>query len=113
MMQPSFGGLVEGKEGSGSRRAAIGTIALVLGSVVIALALCEIAMRATGISFPRFDRPDALLGDSLIPGATGWYTQEGHAFVAINAAGFRDRDRPLAPPPPGTLRIAVLGDSFT
>jgi hypothetical protein len=87
-------------------------VALALGSVVIALTLCEICMRAAGISFPRFDRPDALLGGSLIPGASGWYTQEGHAFVAINAAGFRDRDRDLVPPP-GGLRIAVLGDSFT
>jgi hypothetical protein len=69
-------------------------------------------MRVTGLSFPRFDRPDAQLGGSLIPGASGWYTQEGHAFVAIDAAGFRDRDRELAPPP-DTLRIAVLGDSFT
>ena len=89
-----------------------GNLALALGSVVIALTLCEIFMRATGISFPRFDRPDALLGGSLIPGASGWYTQEGHGFVAINAAGFRDRDHELAPPP-GALRIAVLGDSFT
>lgn len=95
-----------------STRALRGNIALALGSVVIALTLCEICMRALGISFPRFDRPDAQLGDSLIPGASGWYTQEGHAFVAINAAGFRDRERDLAPPP-GGLRIAVLGDSFT
>ena len=96
----------------GSGRAWRGNVALAVGSVVIALTLCEICMRAAGVAFPRFDRPDALLGGSLIPGASGWYTQEGHAFVAINAAGFRDRDRDLVPPP-GGLRIAVLGDSFT
>ena len=86
--------------------------ALALCAVLVALALCEVGMRAAGIDFPRFDRPDARLGGSLIPEAEGWYTQEGRAFVAINAAGFRDRDHALAHAP-GELRVAVLGDSFT
>ena len=78
---------------------------------MVALGLCEVAMRAVGISFPRFDRPDALLGGSLIPGAEGWFTKEGRGWVAINAAGFRDRDHALGPAP-DRLRVAVLGDSF-
>ena len=68
-------------------------------------------MRVTGIAFPQFDRPDALLGDALIPGADGWFTREGHGYVRINQAGFRDRDHALGRAP-GRLRIAVLGDSF-
>jgi hypothetical protein len=56
-------------------------------------------------------RPDALLGQAGIPHAEGRWTQEGGAFVRMNAAGFRDRERKLEKPP-GRLRIAVLGDSY-
>ena len=79
--------------------------------MVFALALCEVAMRVAGVSFPQFDRPDALLGGALIPRAEGWFTREGHGYVRINRAGFRDREHELAPAP-GRVRIAVLGDSF-
>ena len=97
---------------SGSRKVSREHLTLGLASTLFALALCEIGLRVADISFPRFDEPDARYGSSLIPGATGWFTQEGRAFVAINAAGFRDRDHSLARDP-GTLRIALLGDSFT
>lgn len=85
---------------------------LALASASFALALCEIGLRVADISFPRFDEPDAEFGSSLIPGATGWFTQEGRAFVSINAAGFRDREHELSRDA-ATLRIALLGDSFT
>jgi hypothetical protein len=85
---------------------------LAAAAALVGLALCEVGLRAAGKSFPQFGRPDALLGQSAIPLAEGWYTVEGRAYLRFNAAGFRDRDHPLAKPP-DHLRIAVLGDSFT
>ncbi|TKB75406.1 MAG: SGNH/GDSL hydrolase family protein [Nitrospira sp.] len=68
-------------------------------------------MRLTGIGYPSFYQPDHDLGASLRPGAEGWWNREGHAYVTVNGAGLRDRDHPTRKPP-GTFRIAVLGDSF-
>lgn len=102
--------MVDAPEAARGRRA-LASAALAAGSLLVALALCELAMRAAGISFPQFDRPDALLGGALIPRAEGWFTREGRGYVRINAAGFRDRDHALSPDS-GHLRIAVLGDSF-
>jgi lysophospholipase L1-like esterase len=47
----------------------------------------------------------------LRPFTQGCQTIEGSAWVAINSHGYRDRERSVAKPE-GTLRIAVLGDSF-
>ena len=41
-----------------------------------------------------------------------WWTLEGHAYVKYNRHGFRDVERTLKKPE-GTIRIAVLGDSYT
>jgi len=86
-------------------------IVLMLGGVLIALLLCEIVLRMTSISWPSFYQPDTELGASLIPGAEGWWTKEGNAYVRINSAGLRDREHAHTKPA-HTLRIAVLGDSF-
>ena len=48
----------------------------------------------------------------LKPGAHGWQTSEGKAWLRINRWGYRGGDWPLAKQP-RTFRIAVLGDSFT
>lgn len=85
---------------------------LVSGSLVFALALCEIALRVMGVEYKTFVVPDHDLGWALRPGGVGWYRAEGQAFVRINRAGFRGPDVPISKPA-GTYRIAVLGDSFT
>lgn len=80
----------------------------------MALLVLEIGVRALHLVPDRFWHPDALLGTALIPGASGWWTQEEHEFVVpvrINDAGRRDLDRTLATPA-GTLRVMLLGDSF-
>lgn len=92
------------------RRLALIT-ALSLGGLMIGTLLVEIGLRLAGISFPTFMRLDHEIGASLRPGTAGWWTKEGRAFVKINQAGWRDRDHALAKPP-GTFRIAVLGDSY-
>jgi lysophospholipase L1-like esterase len=95
-----------------SSRFRIGRLALLLVSVGLTLGLAEVALRIAGISYPNFYRPDPDLGWALTPGASGWWKKEGKAFVRINSDGERDVERPVAKPP-GTLRIAVLGDSCT
>lgn len=85
--------------------------ALIALATLIALLLGEGALRLTGISFPVFEVQDEARGVALKPGKEGWYRKEGEALVRINSHGYRDVERALAKPA-GTLRIAVLGDSF-
>jgi hypothetical protein len=87
-------------------------IPVLLVSVIAALALFEIGLRAADISYPVFDDYDPVRGMRLRPGKTGWYRKEGHAYLSINSVGYRDVERPRVKAP-GTFRIAVLGDSFT
>ncbi|MFM7264637.1 MAG: hypothetical protein ACKOZW_03395, partial [Cyanobium sp.] len=82
------------------------------GSILLPLLLMEGALRLAGWGSPQLYRPDALTGYGLRPGARAHWTQEGDARVRINRQGFHDREWPPKPKP-GTLRIAVLGDSFT
>jgi lysophospholipase L1-like esterase len=93
-------------------RSRLGKLALLLVSFAVTLGLAEVALRIAGVSYPNFYRPDPDLGWGLTPEASGWWKKEGNAFVRINADGQRDVPHPLAKPP-GTLRIAVLGDSCT
>lgn len=86
-------------------------ISLLLGSIAVALIVLEIGLRILGFGYPTFHRPDERLGLRLREGAEGWFRSEGEAYVKINTAGFRDRERILAKPP-GVFRIAVLGDSY-
>ena len=81
--------------------------------VVLALVVAELALRLLGLSYPAFYQVDGLRGYGLRPGARGWWTREGRGWVRINAAGFRHGELAPAAPPPGRLRIAVLGDSFS
>lgn len=85
---------------------------LLLGGLAAGILLLEAALRICGISYPIFyDSTDEKLGWGLRPGAEGWWTSEGRAFVRINADGLRDRDH-AREKPPGVYRIAVLGDSY-
>ena len=69
-------------------------------------------MRLVGLSFPVFDTYDEVRGVKLMPGKKGWSRREGEAYLEINSLGYRDQEHDLGKPP-DTLRIAVLGDSFT
>lgn len=87
-------------------------LALVVGGIASALLVAELALRLFIPAKPNFYRPDYYLGWTNRPGASGIYSYEGHSEVRINADGQRDVTHPKAKPP-GTFRIAVLGDSFT
>jgi hypothetical protein len=84
----------------------------VLIGFVISFVLAECGMRLAGVGRAVFHRPDGTYGMVLIPGAEGWFVNEGRAYVQINRDGFRDVLHPKEKPA-NTLRIAVLGDSFT
>ncbi|HEX3560980.1 MAG TPA: SGNH/GDSL hydrolase family protein, partial [Pyrinomonadaceae bacterium] len=86
-------------------------VAVVLASVVVGLLIFEVFLRAIGYTYPVFYQPDEVRGYSLKPNMEGWYRKEGAAFVRINGDGLRDREH-TKPKPPGTLRIAVVGDSY-
>lgn len=86
-------------------------LALICVGVVLALLIGEIGLRLAGLAKPGFYVYDRYRGWGLRAGAQGWQAREGHAFVSINRDGFRGPQYALAKPA-GTIRIAVLGDSF-
>lgn len=87
------------------------TIALLAVSLAIALFAAEGTLRLIGYSNPSFTIRDPVLGFALRPGAEGWWTREGRAYVKISLDGMRDSDHSLEKPP-RTVRVAVLGDSY-
>ncbi|RME59295.1 SGNH/GDSL hydrolase family protein [Candidatus Parcubacteria bacterium] len=91
-----------------NRWAAVGWVILgCLGAFVIS----EMTLRAIGYSSPLLYQGDPYTGASLRPGAKGWWTKEGRAYVVINSDGLRDREHSIQKPT-GVWRIAVLGDSY-
>jgi hypothetical protein len=92
-----------------SRRARL--LALLI-STLLALLVAEVALRIAGVSYPNFYGPDARRGWALLPGAEGWWTKEGRAWIHVNSDGMRDEEHPI-PKPAGEVRIAFLGDSCT
>jgi hypothetical protein len=95
-----------------THRGSAGCLFLVLAGIATAFALAEIVIRLFGLAPASFYTYDPDLGWITKANTKGWQTQEGHAFVRINDAGFRGPDYSLVKPA-DTLRIAVLGDSFT
>ena len=89
-----------------------GKILLALVGLIMALILVEVGLRLLGIEYPNFYDYDPHLGNKLRPGVKGRWLTEGGGYVSINSDGLRDREHDISKPP-NTLRIAVLGDSFT
>jgi hypothetical protein len=73
--------------------------------------VAELGLRIIGIRHGDLYVPDPHSGSRLQPGYQGWFTKEGRAYIRVNSAGFRDRERSVQKRA-GTYRIAVLGDSF-
>jgi len=86
-------------------------LAVVASSLLVGLLIFELFLRAVGFTYPIFYEPDASRGYALRPGMRGWYRKEGEAYVEINSDGLRDREHSKQKPP-GTLRVAVVGDSY-
>ncbi len=84
-----------------------------VAAMLLAVLACEIALRATydRDADERIYVPDAQRGWALRPNHEGWSREENVVWVRINSDGLRDREHPIAAPP-GTVRVAVLGDSY-
>ena len=99
-------------------------LGLTLGGLLMGVIIGEVGLRVASIegfqkigdfvdSAPTgFHTSDPDLGWKLKPGASGEWKGEGESFVRVNSEGLRDREHTKAKPP-NTLRVAVLGDSFT
>ena len=87
-------------------------LVLILTGILIAFAIGEVCIRLFNLAPVEFYTYDPYVGWKLKAGTTGWQTHEGNAYITVNQDGFRGPDYSFAKPP-GMLRIAVLGDSFT
>jgi lysophospholipase L1-like esterase len=98
-------------------RALLIGLGLTMASLVVTAGVLELAVRWLDPQDLHRDEglwaPDANLGFRLTPGFRGTeVSQEFRVPIAINSRGLRDRE--LAPAKPrGTVRILVIGDSFT
>jgi len=93
-------------------RRALLRLLLAIAGVLLGLAVAEIGLRVSGIAPPEVRAYDPVRGWQLKPGAFGLQRSEGNAKVTINSDGFRGPEVTMAKPP-GTIRVAVVGDSFT
>jgi hypothetical protein len=87
-----------------------------IGATVVLLALpllLEAGLRIASVQFePQLYEPSRERGWTLRAGASGVVSGEARQAVRINSHGFRDRERSYEKPE-GTIRIAVLGNSWT
>src|ERR1700720_3437672 len=93
-------------------KASVLRLGLGLAGILAAFAIAEIAVRVFNLAPVQFYTYDPYVGWKLKPGASGWQSSEGRAWIAVNRDGFRGPEYSFAKPR-DTLRIAVLGDSFT
>jgi hypothetical protein len=81
-------------------------------SLIASVAGLEVLFRVFGLSWPVLWQSDVNRGSSRLPGARWLQENEGSATIQINRFGFRSKEVELEKPP-RTLRVAVLGDSYT
>lgn len=82
------------------------------GSVVVSILLLEVGLRIVGFEFPVTTMRHPHRGYSHRPNTEWIQRAEGFARVKTNSRGFRDVEWTIEKPV-DTVRIAVLGDSFT
>jgi hypothetical protein len=80
-------------------------------ATVATLLLCELVLRALGVRYTVYVWTDPITGVSHIPGVKSAAMADGVSRIEINDDGMRGPEVSLAKPP-GTYRIALLGDSF-
>ena len=99
---------------SGRRRglsSLAGNLVLAGAAVLAGLVVCELLLRLLGVSYPVYVWTDPVRGVAHIPGAKSGRQYAGHSWIEINSDGWRGPEVALKRPP-GTYRIALLGDSY-
>lgn len=90
-------------------------LTLMVATLVGCCIIAEAVLRTTHLfgAQPAWTTPDPTVGYRFVPNASyRWVQEADHAIVGrINRFGWRDRDWKIAKPT-GTLRVAILGDSF-
>jgi hypothetical protein len=94
------------------KRALRKKLLLLLFGLAFGLLMTEVFLRIVGYSNPLFYTTDYYRGFALSPGVEGQYQREGGSYVRISSDGLRDREHARTKPA-NTMRIAVLGDSYT
>lgn len=89
---------------------AVMRVLTVATAALLATLVIEFGLRAIRV-LPESIVFDAQLGWALEPGRSGWHMEENAAWISINQHGLYDHEHAIARPP-GTVRLAVLGDSF-
>ena len=97
---------------SASRRRWIFRVLAVAVASATAFVLAEMALRLFVADTRSPYVYDEFTGTRLRPGHRFDFRSEGYSSNVINSRGLRDREHSLAKPA-GTLRIAILGDSFS
>src|SRR5882762_367486 len=87
-------------------RSLLQKLGLIIGGILIAFVIAEIAVRVLGLAPAEFYSYDRYAGWKIKPYAYGWQTHEGNALMQANSDGFRGPEYTV-PKPPGTLRIAI------
>jgi hypothetical protein len=96
-----------------SRKEILFRIALLAGGLVVSAVVLEVALRVIGFSYSNYGVPDPVRGWAFRPNVEAVVKGENPKGIPIriNSQGFRDREHTPAKPP-GTFRVAVLGDSY-
>jgi len=83
-------------------------------AVLVAIPVCaEVVLRVSRAQFePQLYAPNRDRGWVLRPGASGVVAVETRQYIRINSHGFHDQERSYEKPA-DTMRIAVLGNSWT
>jgi hypothetical protein len=89
----------------------VGNLLLAGAALLGSLLICELVLRVMFIGFPVYVWTHPVRGVEHIPGMRSLHKYEGHWWIEINSDGWRGPETSLQPAP-GTLRIALLGDSF-
>src|SRR5216684_5896344 len=87
-------------------------LALVTLGILVSLLFAEFLLRVTRLGKADFYTYDSTRGWTLKPNASGWERGETNTYLRVNRYGLRGPEISLRRPK-DTLRIAVLGDSFT
>ena len=96
-------------------RDAVKALILVFVSLLFVFVILELTLRMTHLfgAATSFTRPDPVIGNSFVPGASYWQHSENDRPITgrINSHGWRDREWSIKPAD-DTQRVAVIGDSF-